>query len=213
MVDVMVDVQAEVEEFAARCGLLLMQACVDSEVESLAGRRYERTPERQAYRAGCTSGWAYYAGRKVPLPRQRVRGDEGEVDLSSVAAFRRDSRMQRTVAGKVLAGVKMRRYEGCLDAVCEGYGVKKSSVSRHWVRASARALKDLAERPLSKMNLAVLLIDGVRFRDVCVVVALGVDYRGYKHILGLYGGATENAATCRGLLEDLIRRGLDVEGR
>jgi len=63
------------------------------------------------------------------------------------------------------------------------------------------------------MDLAVLLIDGVRFRDVCVVVALGVDYRGYKHVLGLYGGATENAATCKGLLEDLVGRGLDSEGK
>jgi hypothetical protein len=109
MLDVMVDVQAEVEEFAARCGLLLMQACMENEVESLAGRRYEHAPDRQAYRAGRTSGWAYYAGRKVWLPRQRVRGQEGELALSSVAAFRRDGRMQRAVAGKVLAGVKMRR--------------------------------------------------------------------------------------------------------
>jgi putative transposase len=91
--------------------------------------------------------------------------------------------------------------------------VKRSSVSRHWVRASARALKELAERPLGELKLAVLVIDGVRFRDLCVVVALGVDYRGCKHVLGLYGGATENAATCRGLLEDLIRRGLDAEGK
>jgi len=213
MLDVMVDVQAEVEQFAARCGLLLMQACVENEVECLAGRRYEHTTERKAYRAGRTSGWAYYAGRKVALPRQRVRGQEGEVALSSVAAFRQDGRMQRAVAGKVLGGVKMRRYEGCLDAVCEGYGVKRSSVSRHWGRASARSLKELAERPLGELELAVLLIDGVRFRDVCVVVALGVDYRGYKHVLGLYGGATENAATCQGLLEDLVRRGLAPEGK
>lgn len=213
MLDVMVDVQAEVEEFAARCGLLLMQACMENEVESLAGRRYEHAPDRQAYRAGRTSGWAYYAGRKVWLPRQRVRGQEGELALSSVAAFRRDGRMQRAVAGKVLAGVKMRRYERCLDAVCEGYGVKRSSVSRHWVRASARALKELAERPLAELDLAVLVIDGVRFRDVCVVVALGVDYKGYKHVLGLYGGATENAAACQGLLEDLVRRGLHPEGK
>jgi transposase-like protein len=213
MLDVMVDVQAEVEEFAARCGLLLMQACMENEVECVAGRRYEHKAERQAHRAGRTSGWAYYAGRKVALPRQRVRGQEGEVALSSVAAFRRDGRMQRAVAGKVLSGVKMRRYEGCLDAVCEGYGVKRSSVSRHWVRASARALKELAERPLGGLDLAALVIDGIRFRDVCVVVALGVDYRGCKHVLGLYGGATENAATCKGLLEDLVRRGLDVKGR
>jgi putative transposase len=213
MLDVMVDVQAPVEQFAARCGLLLMQACIENEVELLAGRRYEHAPDRRASRSGRTSGWAYFAGRKVDMPRQRVRGEKGQIALSSVAAFRRDGRMQRAVADKVLGGVKMRRYEGCLDALCEGYGVKRSSVSRHWVKASAKALKQLAERPLGDLDLAALVIDGVRFRDVCVVVALGVDHRGRKHILGLYAGATENATTCKGLLEDLVRRGLDQQGR
>ena len=140
MLDVMVDVQAQVEEFATHCGLLLMQACLDSEVEFLAGERYKHDADRRGRRAGRTSGWAYCAGRKVALRRQRVRDEKGEVALSSVAAFRQDGRMQKGVAAKVLGGVKMRRYEGCLDAVCEGYGVKRSSVSRHWVRASARAL-------------------------------------------------------------------------
>ena len=213
MVGVMVDVQAEVEQFAAQCGLALMEACIESEVERIAGARHERIPEREAWRGGKTQGWAYFAGRKVALRRQRVRGKGGERALSSVAAFHQDGRMQRAVAGKVLAGVKMRRYERCLDDLCEGYGVKRSSISRHWVGASARALRELAERALGELGLAVLVIDGVRFREVCVVVALGVDYKGYKHVLGIYAGATENAATCQGLLDDLIRRGLDPKGK
>jgi len=117
--------------------------------------------------------------------------------------------MQRAVAGKVLAGVKMRRYERCLDDLCEGYGVRRSSISRHWKQVSAKALRELAERALGELELAVIVIDGVRFREVCVVVALGVDYKGHKHVLGLYSGATENGATCQGLLDDLVRRGLD----
>ena len=209
----MMELQEEVERFGWECGRRLIEACIESEVEGIAGPRYEHDPERKAYRGGKTSGWAYYGGRKVPLKRQRVRGEAGEVALQSVRAFQQDGRMQRAVAAKVLAGVGTRRYEGCMDEVCEGYGIRKSSVSRHWVKASAKALKELAERRLDKLNLAAILIDGVRFRDVLVVAAMGVDCRGYKHILGLYAGATENAATCQGLLDDLIRRGLDPEGK
>ena len=34
--------------------------------------------------------------------------------------------------------------------------------------------------------------------------ASGIDSKGYKHILGLWEGATENATVCKALLEDLV---------
>jgi len=211
VVNLLIDAQAEVEALAVQCGLLLMKACIESEVEQVAGPRYVHQEERRAVRAGQTPTWAFYSGRKVGYRRQRVRGESGEIPLVSVSAFQKDGRMQRSVAAKVLSGVKMRRYEQCLDDVCEGYGVDKSCVSRHWVNASAQALKNLAERRLENLDLAVIVVDGLRFKETLVVVALGVDCKGYKQVLGLYAGATENATTCKNLLEDLIRRGLDVK--
>jgi len=41
-----------------------------------------------------------------------------------------------------------------------------------------------------------------------VAVALGIDERGEKHVLGLHEGATENESTCRALIEDLVARGV-----
>ncbi|MBT9133257.1 MAG: hypothetical protein DDT31_01241 [Syntrophomonadaceae bacterium] len=43
-----------------------------------------------------------------------------------------------------------------------------------------------------------------------LVVALGLDKKGKKHILGLWQGATENATVCNNLLNDIERRGLDM---
>jgi putative transposase len=43
-----------------------------------------------------------------------------------------------------------------------------------------------------------------------MVVALGITEDGTKRILGLRQGATENAAVCSALLEDLVGRGLDA---
>jgi transposase-like protein len=56
----------------------------------------------------------------------------------------------------------------------------------------------------------VLMLDGVVIADHTVVVALGITAEGEKRILGLWEGATENAAVCRSLLEDLVARGLEV---
>ena len=44
-----------------------------------------------------------------------------------------------------------------------------------------------------------------------MIVAVGVDSQGYKHMLGLAEGATENAVVVKGLLEDLVARGITPE--
>lgn len=43
-----------------------------------------------------------------------------------------------------------------------------------------------------------------------IVVALGIDQQGHKHVLGLREGSTENKALCTGLLTGLVERGLDA---
>lgn len=45
------------------------------------------------------------------------------------------------------------------------------------------------------------------------IVAIGIGADGKKHVLGLREGATENAAVCRALLADLVKRGLLYEER
>src|SRR5262249_6525027 len=56
-----------------------------------------------------------------------------------------------------------------------------------------------------------LLLDGQYFRKECLIVALGVDKQGRKHVLGLWQGATENSTLVRELLTDLRERGLNSE--
>jgi transposase-like protein len=60
-------------------------------------------------------------------------------------------------------------------------------------------------------DLAALLIDSQYFRRECLVVSLGVDGSGTKHVLGLWHGATENSTLVRTLLADLRERGLNTE--
>ena len=55
------------------------------------------------------------------------------------------------------------------------------------------------------------MIDSKFFAGDCVVAAVGIDRQGRKHVLGLWHGATENATVVKGLLEDLVSRGLDSE--
>ena len=76
---------------------------------------------------------------------------------------------------------------------------------------SAARLNSSGRRPLGELDLRVVCIDGKVFRDHCMVVALGIDTQGCKHVLGLREGATETAVVASGLLSDLVTRGLPTD--
>jgi transposase-like protein len=118
--------------------------------------------------------------------------------------------MQQAVERQLIRQCSTRDYEGAVDSCLKGYGIKRSSVSRHWQAATAKQLEQLLHRPVPK-DLLVLMIDGKFFAGQCVVAAVGIDLQGSKHVLGLWHGATENATVVRSLLEDLVSRGLDSE--
>ena len=86
-------------------------------------------------------------------------------------------------------------------------------MSRHWQAASVERLREFQERPLGNLELVALVIDGIEFHEYLLVVALGIDTAGRKHVLGLWPGATENATVCKGLLDDLEDRGLSTDRR
>ena len=57
----------------------------------------------------------------------------------------------------------------------------------------------------------VLLIEGIHFGSQVLGVALGIAERRGKNVLGVWQGATENTTVVKGLLEDLVNRGLDLK--
>lgn len=208
----LLDVAGAIEQTASQAGLLMMKALIDEEVEQIAGQRYTHQAERQATRWGQDEGHVIFAGRKVALPRPRVRSVEGrEIPLARYQAFAHPQRMEEAVSQRILRRVSTRDYAGVLDEVCDGYGIQKSSVSRHWKAASSQQLQQILERPLGELDLCVLFLDGKEFHDFTLIVAMGVDHQGCKHVLGLWSGATENAVVCGALLDNLIARGLSVD--
>jgi transposase-like protein len=109
----------------------------------------------------------------------------------------------------LIDGVSTRRYEGVLPEMAATVGVSKSQVSRETIEAGERLLNEMAERDLKGLELLAIWIDGLQLGGHHVICAVGVDAKGYKHVLGLREGATENAVVATALLEDLVRRGVD----
>jgi transposase-like protein len=111
---------------------------------------------------------------------------------------------------RMVHGVSTRDYERVVDLATEGFGVKRSSVSRGFVKATAQEVQTLAERRFEGVRFVVVYIDGHEYAGETMIVALGVTKEGEKRILGLRQGATENAEVVTSLLEDLRERGLNT---
>ena len=131
--EILAGVGDAVERVAAEAGVLVMKALIDEEVEQLAGRRHKHQWDREARRWGSEESHLVFAGEKIPFKRPRVRSVGGEeLRLERLGLFQSDGRLQQAAARQVALGVSMRDYEKAVDEVCEGYGIRKSSVSRHW---------------------------------------------------------------------------------
>jgi len=196
-----------IESLSTQIGLTIIGQVMEAEIQAKVGR-WGQQPAR---RHGRQPGYVIFGGRKVQLERPRLRSrDNKEVGLDSYAAFQGEGKMQQAVERQLIRQCSSRDYAGAIESCLKGYGIKRSSVSRHWKAATTKQLQQLLERPVPR-DLLVLMIDSKFFAGQCVVAAVGIDLEGHKHILGLWHGATENATVVKTLLEDLVSRGLDSE--
>lgn len=196
-------------------GLEVMRRMMEEEVNEVVGVKGKHNKERKAVRHGVENGSVVLGGRKVRIKRPRVRTRDGrEVRLETYQAFRDARLLTQAALERMLHGLSTRQYRHGLEPMredLEELGTSRSTISRRFREATRKALAELMSRPLGDLKLVVLFIDGIEVAGHTVVVAMGLDTGGRKYVLGLWEGATENAAVCKALLSDLVERGLRVE--
>jgi transposase-like protein len=198
--------------FAVELGVEVAVCLLRDEVRQLCGERSERVLERTAYRHGTQPGYVVMAGQKVALLKPRVRGTSGgEIDLNTYVAMQAEDAMPQTALAKMVRGVSCRDYAGVVDEARAGFGIKKSSVSRYFVRATQQQLDEFLRRRLDTHTFAAILIDGVDFAGAAMVCALGIADDGTKRVLGVRQGDTENAEVVKSLLADVRDRGIPTD--
>lgn len=196
-------------------GLEYVGDVLEAERTALCGRRYQHDPQRGALRAGSVMSSLSLGGRRVEVERPRARSVAGrELSLPSWEAWSARDPLEQRAMEQMLVGVSTRRYARSLEALPSEVrvrGIAKSAVSERFVVGTTRRLAALMQRKLDGLQLIAVMIDGVHFADHVVLAAIGIDSGGKKHVLGLREGATENVASCKALLADLIERGLPTE--
>lgn len=209
--------QGEVREAADLFRQLLRQSvraglfdAMAEEVEALCGPRYRPDSQCLCHRAGSEKGVAYLDGGKEEIRRPRVRHEvDGELRLATYEAASSSRNLFDQIVASVAQGLPVRGVERVT-----GKAVSRSAASRMWVEKSREQLELLRNRPLRNVDWLSVLIDGVWLtREICVVVAVGIDTAGDKKVLDFEQGTSENIGVVTALIERLAARGVEAKAR
>ena len=191
--------------------LNLVSELYRQEVEELCGKPFSRKGEDGLYRGGSDPSTVLVGGQRISVRKPRVKEGGQDVELATHRALREYDMLSARITNHMLKGVSSRDYNGLLEELEGGLGLKKSSVSKAFVKGSKEILDEINGRSLSEHEWLALMIDGIEFSGRHVIVALGITTKGRKMILGLREGDTEDNEVVKDLLQNLIDRGFNRE--
>lgn len=212
---VILDARTALRELVLTAGLEVFTEMLEDDRATICGPKHRPIPDRRAYRHGHDEGCLVFGGRKIRVKKPRIRSIEGqEIELETWRRMADEDPLRDRVVEQILLGVSQRGYERSLEPLPAGAssrGTRRSSVSRQFQARTKQQTESFLSRSLDGIDLPVILIDGTGLGDHMLLVALGIDASGKKHILGVAVGTTESEQVCRSLFGNLIDRGLVVE--
>ena len=212
---VLADTRTAFFGLCVEAGQQVLMKMMEAERTQLCGPPHVPDPQRRAYRHGKVAGAVTLGGRRILVPRLRARSVAGaELVLPSFAYAAGRDPLDAHTLDAIAVGVSTREYGRVLDPLPTRRterAVAKSSVSRRFVALTRARVTAWLAQPLDGLDVRVVLIDGLHFRDHVILLALGIAADGHKHVLALREGTTENATVCKALLSDLRERGLDLD--
>lgn len=207
------EARAQLEDVLGEVNREILESLLLASAEERAGAKTPGRASGEIRWYGTQGGRVPLGDRQLRLRRPRLRDGAGEVAIPAYACMKRDPSAGRRLQRLVMAGVSTRKYAEVIAPMAQSVGIKRSSVSRKLVEAAQAAMATLAERRFDKIDILAVYIDGIRIAGQMIVVAVGLDSVGTKHLLGIKPGDTENAAVVKALLSDLAERGIGQNKR
>jgi len=194
-------------------GLMAVNDVLQAEVEGLVGQRYSHATDSGCNRWGSNSGSVYLGDSKVRIkvPRVVKNGTKRSVPLHSYELFQDPQIIDEQNFKKLINGISCRKYKEASMLVPGVFGISHSSVSKRFIRVSSKKLEEFHNRRFDDLNIVALFMDGKSFSGTDMIIALGIDIKGIKHILGFIESSTENESVCSDFLRSLKERGLKLD--
>ena len=217
MVELLCQAEMAVDQIIDVAGRATIEAVLTLSAQQVAGPKHPGKAGGDITWYGRQKTTVPLAERKLRVEKPRLRrkgkGADKEVPIPAYEAMLDNAPIGRRMLEILMSGLSTRKYKDVLPAMAETVGVSKSAVSRQSIEASEQTLKELSERRFDDEDILIVYLDGIRFGAIHVIVALGVDTEGHKHVLGLREGSSENATVVTDLLTDIVTRGLDPKRR
>ena len=205
--------RGELKELVRKTVEDTLNALLEEEADDLIGaERYERTADREAYRAGHYERGLTTTSGQVTLKMPKLKGMRFATAIIE-RYKRRETSVEEAMIEMYLAGVSTRRIED-VSEVLWGTSVSAATVSNLNDKAF-QAVEDWRSRPLT-CGYPYVFIDGIHlkrswggsFENVAIMVAIGVNDDGFREIIGAAEGFTESGECWREFLSWLKGRGL-----
>ena len=205
--------RADLRELVRRTVEEMPNGLLDEEAgDPVGAERYERTADREAYRAGhCERKLATTSG-EVTIRMPKLKGMRFTTAIIE-RCRRRETSVEEAMIETCLAGVSTGRVED-VSEILWGSGVSAATVS-NLNEKSFEAVEEWRNRPLERA-CPYVCVDGIYLKrswggsceNVAVMVAMGVNDDGHREVIGAAEGFTESAECWREFLSWLRSRGL-----
>ena len=206
------------ELFAREGANLLLMVGMEEEVTAALMRRpYERSQGKViGYRNGHRDRQVSCGAGVIEVPVPRVSDTEETFRSQLLEVWQRRSKLlEVTIPLLYVEGLSTRDFKRALKPLWGKSGLSRSSVSRA-NKALKEAFNNWRRRDLSFEDIIYLFLDGIylgvrgRSRDKeAVLVAHGITREGKRVVLHLSLGGRESTESWKGVLNDLVERGLN----
>jgi putative transposase len=205
------------ELFAREGAKLLLTIALEEEVTTALQRwPYERRQGRiRGYRNGHRERQVSCGAGIIEIPVPRVSDTEETFRSRLLEAWQRRTKLlEETIPLLYVEGLSTRDFKRALKPLWGKSGLSRSSVSRA-NKALKEAFNNWRRRDLSLEDIIYLFLDGIylgvrgnsRGKEA-VLVAQGITHQGKRVILHLSLGGKESTESWKGVLNDLVERGL-----
>ena len=205
------DIKMKVIQELIPLGLKEICKELQQEVIQLAGKGHARGYDNTRW--GRQPGSVYLMDQKFPImvPRVRSKVAKREVQLQSYQKVQSPLGDDGKTALKLLHGISMHKYHESSSLAAEAIGLSASNLSKRFKHKSSDALRQLQERSLAESEIIAMFIDGKRYADDGLMVAMGVSMTGDKMVLGIEHIHSENGLAIEQWIQRLIERGLKFD--